>query len=841
MLEFTQYFMKNNRFRIVVLHLIGQLFFLASGSYIHCSAQELTKIIGIVRDAQTGDTLPFVSIYFKGTQIGTTTGFDGSFALESRKATDTLVASYIGFVTSYIPVQLNRFQTIDIKLDPERYELSGVVIRPGENPAEVLLRKIIDHKPQNDPDKIEFFNCQAYTKMQFDVNNLSDKFQNRRILEPFKFVFDQVDTSVVNGKVYLPVMISEVFSDLYFRKTPRERKEIIKAAQISGVENPTITQFVGNMTQDIKVYDNYISLFSKNFASPISSAGLLYYKYYLIDSTFLDNNWCYNIMFKPKSKSELAFIGNMWIHDTTFAIKKLEMRMAGDVNLNFVNDMVISQEFSITQNGRWMLTREQTIADFNVIVDSKITMGFFGTRTVMCSEYEYTPASKEKIYSLPYNVVVLEDANDKDEEFWSTSRPEALTHRESSIYKMSDTLKQIPLFRTYVDIIKMIVTGYYVKGNFEWGPYLSTYSFNETEGSRFRIGGRTSNQFSTRLMLNGYVAYGTRDQEFKYSAGFMYMLGKLPDRVLSASYTYDVEQLGMSENAFSQDNFLNSLFRRNPQDKLSMVSQYKGSYKHEWYTGFSNTLTITNREISTLKDAGIYLYDPVSQDYVLTERITTTEFSLGLHYGFREKQLAGEFERVVVSTPYPIFNLKYAYGVKGLFNGEYEYHSLSGNVSQWFNFLSAGWLKYNVEAGKIWGTLPFPLLKILPGNETFITDDYAFNLMNYYELMADEYVSYHLIYHMDGFFLNRVPGIRKLKWRELVQFKGVFGRISDESQFYNQLPEGAYFITKPYMETGVGIENIFRFLRIDAIWRLSYKDNPDAKPFGLMFTMNFDF
>jgi len=806
-----------------------------------CNAQDLTKITGYVRDAQTGDTLPFVSIYFKNTQIGTTTGFDGHYALESRKATDTLVASYIGFVTSYIPIQRNKFQIVDIKMEPDRYELSGVTIHPGENPAEVLLRKIIDHKPDNDPDKVESFHCQAYTKMQFDVNNLSDKFQNRRILEPFKFVFNQIDTSVVNGKVYLPVMISEALSDLYFRKTPRERKEIIKASQISGVENPTMSQFVGNMAQDVKIYDNFISLFQKNFVSPISSLGLMYYKYYLIDSTMLDNKWCYNIMFKPRRKQELAFTGNMWVNDTTYAVKKLEMKMAGDVNLNFVNDMVIAQEFDVAGNGRWMLTREQTIADFNVIVDSKITMGFFGTRTVIYSDYDFSTIRDEKVYSLPNNIVVLENANRKGDEFWAQSRPEALSRREASVYRLSDTLKQMPLFRTYVDVIKMIVTGYYVKGNFEWGPYSSTFSFNETEGGRFRVGGRTSNDFSTKLMLDGYLAYGTRDQKFKYSAGFMYMLGKVPDRVLSASYKYDVEQLGMSENAFRQDFILNSIFRRNPQDKLSMVSEYKASYKHEWFTGFSNTLTLTNRQISTINSEGIKLYDPTLQDYVYTKNITTTELAIGLHYGFREKQLAGEFERVIVSTPYPILNFRYALGIKDLFNGQYKYNSLTGNVSQWFSFLSAGWLKYNVEAGKIWGTLPFPLMKILPGNETFYHDDYAFNLMNYYEFIADEYVSYHLIYHMEGLLLNRIPAIRKLKWREVVQFKGTYGHTSDNNLTYNELPEGAYFISKPYFEGGVGIENIFRFLRFDAVWRMSYNDHPNIKKFGIMFSMNFDF
>ncbi len=817
------------------------LLFIASGSIKHSQAQEATKIMGMIRDAQTGDTLPFVSVYFKNTQIGATTGFDGKFSLESRKATDTLVASYIGYTTVHLPIQRNRFQTVDIKMEPERYELQGVVIRPGENPAEVLLRKIIDHKPLNDPDKVESFQCQAYTKMQFDVNNLTDKFRERRVMDPFKFIFELMDTSVVNGKVYLPVMISETFSDLYFRKSPRERKEIIKASQISGVENSSMSQFVGNLAQDVKVYDNFINLFQKNFVSPVSNFGLLYYKYYLIDSTFIGDKWCYNVMFKPRRKQEFAFTGNFWVNDTSFAIKKLEMRMMGDANINFINDMVISQEFEITGNGQWMLTREQTIADFNVVEDAKITMGFFGTRTVLYSNFDFSPVRDEKIYSMPNNIIVLDDANRKSKEFWQTSRPEALTHREASVYWLSDTLKQMPLFNTYLDVIKMIATGYYVKEKFEWGPYASTYSFNQLEGSRFRVGGRTSNDFSTRVMLDGYLAYGTRDQVLKYHAGFMYMLGKLPDRVLSGSYKYDVEQLGMAEGAFRQDFILNSIFRRNPQDKLSMVSEYKGSYKHEWFTGFSNTFTVNNRRIFTLEGSGISLYDPVSHDYTQRTQITTTELSLDLHYGYREKVLAGEFERIAVSSPYPVFNLKYSYGVKELFNGEYEYHNLRFNATQWFSFLSAGWLKYSIEAGKIWGTLPFPLLNIYSGNETFYHDDYAFNLMNYYEFISDEYASYHVVYHLQGFFLNHVPLLRKLKWREVVALKGAVGHTAYENKFYNQLPEGSYFISKPYMEASVGIENIFRFIRIDAVWRLFYNDHPDIKPFGIMFSMNFDF
>jgi len=804
-------------------------------------AQEPTKVMGIIRDAVTGDTLPFVSVYFKGTQVGATTGFDGKYSLESRKASDTIVASFVGYHQMMVPVQRNHFQVIDFQLQPEHYQLSEVVIRPGENPAEVLLRKIIDHKPENDPDKVETYQCETYTKMQFDVNNLSEKFKNRRVMEPFKFIFQHMDTSIVNGKAYLPVMLSETFSDLYFRKSPRVRKEIIKASQISGVDNASMSQFVGNLAQDVKIYDNFITLFQKNFPSPISSTGLLYYKYYLVDSTFIDSKWCYNIMFKPRRLQEYAFTGNFWVNDTSFAVKKLEMRMVADANVNFINDLMISQEFEKTSSGQWMLSREQTVADFNVVEDAKVTMGFFGTRTVLFSDYDFTPEVDEKIYSIPNNIVVLDDANRKTEEFWNKSRPEALTRREASVYKLADTLLQMPIFNTYLDIVEMIATGYYVKGNFEWGPYASIFSYNANEGGRFRVGGRTSNDFSTKWMLNGYGAYGTLDRTFKYQLGFTYMIDKTPDRVLKGSHTYDMEQLGVGDDAFRKDFILNSLFRRNPQNKLSLVSEYKGSYKHEWFTGFSNTFTLSNRTMYSLQDSGIMVRNPVTMEYTNRNSLTTTELKFDVHYGYREKVIAGEFERITVSAPYPVFDLQYTYGVKSMFGGDFEYNKLQVRATQWFNIFSAGWLKYTLEAGKTWGTLPYPLLKIYPGNETFYRDEFAFNLMNYYEFISDEYATFQLTHHFEGFFLNRIPLIRKLKWREVAQVRGAIGHTTADNITYNDLPEGSHFISKPYVEAGLGIENIFRFVRVDGVWRLSYNDHPNTSRFGIMVSMDFNF
>jgi len=650
-----------------------------------------------------------------------------------------------------------------------------------------------------------------------------------------------MDTSTVNGKPYLPVMLSESFSNLYYRRTPRARKEFITASRISGIENASISQFAGNLAQNVNIYDNYIDLFQKNFPSPISSFGLLYYRYYLVDSSFLDNKWCYNIMFKPRRKQEYAFTGNFWVNDTSFAIKKLEMRMAEDANINFINDLVISEEFSQAEGGQWVLTRDHIVADFNLVEDAKVTMGFYGARTAIFSKYSFDPVRDEKIFSTPNNIVVMDNAIRRDSDYWKNARPEELTYREASVYRLADTLKRMPVFNTYYDIIETIFTGYYIRGNFEWGPYASTYSFNSVEGSRIRIGGRTSNDFSTRVMFDGYAAYGTRDRELKYKMGMVYMIGKTPDRIFKLSFKHDVEQLGVGEDAFRSDFLFNSLFRRNPQDKLSMVDELKWSYKHEWFTGFSNTLGMNNRKIYSLSQEGIKLYDAELDKYLSQNLVTTTELTLDLHYGYREKVLAGEFERIVVSSPYPVLDIQYTYGIPNLLFSDFEYHKARIRVSQWFNSMTAGWSKYVVEAGKSWGRLPYPLMKIHSGNETFWYDETAFNLMNYYEFLSDEYINLFFTHHFDGFFLNRIPAVRKLKWREVAQVRGLYGRTSDKNLQFNEYPQGTYSLGVPYFEAGIGIENIFRFFRVDGIWRFSYKDHPDINRFGVLVSMNFIF
>lgn len=806
---------------------------------------QVTKIMGTVTDQTNGEPLPFVNIVFKGTNIGVTTGFDGTYSIETSTPGDSLIASFVGFKRQTKPVAKGRFQYINFAMLQENFELETVVIKAGENPAEIILRKIIQNKKHNDPDQYEAYQYEAYNKIQIDANNITDKFKKRRIFRDFDFIFDNVDTSTVNGKTYLPIFLSESLSEVYSKKNPKASIEIVKANKISGIENESVMQFLGDKFQHINIYDNYIGLFQKNFISPIANFGLNAYKYYLIDSTFFGNKWCYKIMFKPRQKQTLTFTGHFWVNDTSFAIKEVDMKIMDDANINFINDLVIHKEFDLIDGKYWLLTKDYIIGDLNIVDDEKSDLvGFFGSKTTTYRNFVINQPKDDDFYKAPVSVVVDETANEKPEEYWQEHRHEELTRDEKTIYYMVDTLKQIPRFNTYIDIIEMVTTGYYETGNFELGPYGSVLSFNAVEGARIRLGGRTSNKFSTKLMLYGHVAYGTLDKQWKYGGGFMYMLNKNPRRSFGGEFQYDLEQLGASQNAFREDFFLAFLFRRNPADKLSVVEGYKFYYEHEWFNGFTNTLNVIQRNLYPVGN-NVFQFngkDANGNPEILTENaITSSEIRLDTRLAYKERFLMGEFERVSLGAKYPILEIRYGYGVPKLAGGDNEYHRLQLNVSHWFNTFNLGWSKWIVEAGRIWGVVPYPLLKLHEGNETYFFDEYSFNMMNYFEFVSDKYLSVYYTHHFDGYFFNRIPLFRKLKWREVAFAKGLVGGLDQANRDFSVFPQGMYVLDKPYFEAGAGVENIFKILRVDAIWRLSYLDHPNISKFGIRFSLQFLF
>lgn len=797
-----------------------------------------TVVSGVVTDALTGETLPFVNLIFKNSKVGTSTDLDGKYRIETYYPTDSLQASFIGFKPLAKKVKRDVSQVVNFKLNSGSVEVDEVVITYEGNPAHEILDRVYNYKEVNNREKYDAYQYEVYNKVEFDLNNITDDFKNRKMFNKFQFIFDFVDSTSAD-KEYLPMFMTESLSDFYYRRDPKSEKEYIKASQVSGTSNESITQFLGDMYQNVNIYENYISVFGKSFVSPIANFGKTFYRYYLVDSLVIDGNYCYQIDFIPRQNQEPVFSGTMWINDTTYAVKQVEAKINQDANINFINGFSVKQKYKKVDGKFWMLEKDELTVDFEL---GQNVMGLYGRKNTSYQKFKINELAEPKFYEGIDNVTVEKGANLKGQEFWETARHDTLSANQQGIYKMVDSVKNVPAFKTMLDVVQLVFTGYHLMGNFELGPYFKTYSYNAVEGHRFRFGGRTSNEFSTKLQLHGYLAYGLMDQRFKYGAGFLYKLKDNPRQWLSFDYERDLEQLGQSQNAFSEDNILSSFLRRNPNNKLTDVESFSTSYKREWITGFTNSFMFTHR---TMRPVGSLEYRRFIPDpeigIVDDESITTSEFSLYTRFAYKEKYVDGEFERISLGTKYPILELQLGFGVKDILGSDYTYQKFEIAVSDKIRIGIFGYTDFRVTAGKYFGTLPFTLLEIHNGNETYFFDKRAFNLMNFFEFVSDEYATLMVDHHFDGFFLNKFPIMQKLKWREVISVRAVAGKLSDRHRSELIFPETSYELDVPYVELAVGIENIFKFIRIDGLKRLNYLDHANVSEYGIRGTLDIKF
>jgi hypothetical protein len=797
-----------------------------------------TRVSGKVLDKLTNEPIPFANVAFKGTTVGTVTDINGNFTLSTDSPSDSLTASFVGYIPVTLKIQKGRSQTATFLLNVSKVELSEVVIKAGENPANILLRKIIENKDVNDKRQLDYYYYESYNKMEFDLTDIPPDFKNKKLIKPFAFIFDNIDSSVTNSKPFLPFFITETLSDKYYRNAPKATREIIKASKISGLENESVTQFLGDMYQNIDIYSNYIDIFGKSFVSPISNVGLVYYRYYLTDSAFLDNQWCYKLKFKPRRRQELTFVGECWVHDTTFAIRKIDMRVVEDANINFVEDLAVVKEYTRVDDQYWMLMKELLVVDFAARKDG---IGFIGRRSVSYRDFKLNKPLPDSVFEGTTDVKVLDNSTARTEEFWLTARHDSLSDREKKIYHMVDTIKTLPAFKTYVDIITLFFTGHYEIGLFEIGPYFTIYSFNTVEGNRFRLGGRTSAQFNERLRLEGYTAYGTKDEAFKYMGGFRYFIKTKPRMTIGARYKNDIVQLGQSENAFQDDNILSSLFRRSPADKLTQLENYRGFFEQEFYSGFSYRLAA---EHGTMTPVGKLDYSYFANDErtITRNTINFSEASLMLRFAYREKFVEGKTGRISLGSEYPVTRVVYTAGFKGILDSDFQYHKITAKIDDHVKLPPFGYTYVAFEAGKTWGNIAYPLLHVHQGNESYFYDFASFNLMNYYEFVSDQFASLFLVHHFDGFFLDKIPLMRKLKWREVASLRGVYGSLSKDNKLILKNPDAFDSLSKkPYAEAGFGVENILKILRFDFLYRLTYLDNPDIAKFGIRGSLQITF
>ena len=797
-----------------------------------------TIVTGKITEASTGNAIPFAKIRFINSKIGTLSDSLGNYSLQTYYATDSLYFFFPGFKPVTKKIKKDQAQIINIELQIMTTDIKQVDIRPpDELPSTRLHKLVVANKAINNKEKLDAYEYELYNKIQLDLNNIGDKFTENGIVKRLDVVMDYLD-STDEGKTYLPVILTESISDFYFKNKPKLKKEVVKATRITGIESLQVNQFLGDMYLDINVYDNIYDLFYKSFISPVAPYARNYYKFYLEDSTFIGKNWCYKLKFTPKRTGDLTFEGEMWIHDTTYAIKRISASISPGANLNYISDFYFEQEFEQVEKEVWMMVEEKLIADIRLTDNSKL-YGLYGRKYTSRRNILINQKKEEGFYKSDNTVEFLDSAKLRSDDYWVKARHVKLSEQEGNIIEMVDSLQQTRFFKTMKKLTYLASTGYVPLGKLELGSAFSLVAFNPVEHLRVGLALRTSNNFSKRIELGGKVAYGFGDERFKYMGKIRYNITPKKRGMMTGFYSYDIEQIGQSASALSMGNTFTTVLSTAPFDKLTFVTKAGLNLEKDIKKDF---VLFTGAEWKSFTPLGLANYRRVDGlDTVSISNIKTTEFTARIRWAKNEEFLSGYFDRTAVTTTNPILSFQTIVGVKGILGSQYNYQKFEFQFEHYHQLGILGRMYYGFTVGYINGKTAYPFLKVHEGNQSLYLMSTAFNKLNFLELVSDKYVSGFIENQWEGLFFDRIPLIKKLKLRLVTTGKFVIGDVSSRHQSEMLMPSFVKrFNNIPYAETSVGIENILKFGRVDLVWRMTHLD-PGAKPLGIRAKLVFNF
>lgn len=799
-----------------------------------------TIVSGTVSDAGTGEKLPYVSVRFVDSKIGTLTDSAGGFKIETYYATDSLRFTFSGFVSQTVAIKKDVSSVLDIRLNILTDDLAEIVIlTPDEFPSTRLHKRMVANKPINNKEKLNSYEYDLYSKIQFDLNNLDDKFGQNGVVKRLDLIMDYLD-STSTGENYLPLILSENFSNFYFKNNPKIKKELIQATKITGIDNLQINQFLGDMYLDVNVYDNVIDVFNKSFISPTSPIARSYYKFFLEDSTFIDNDWCYKLRFLPKRSGDLTFQGEMWIHDTTYAIKLIKASIASDANLNYIQDLYLEHRFDQVEKEVWMLKEEKLIADIKLMQKTKV-YGIYARKNSTRSNYVINSTRPSEFYTTGNAIQVMDSAKIRPESYWQSVRTEQLTKQQEGIVDMVDSLNSLPFFQTLKNLTYFSTTGYYPVGKLEYGSAFTLVSFNQVEKFRTAFALRTSNNFSKRLELGGRIAYGFGDERFKYGLTTRFNITPKKRGMMTAYYTYDIEQIGQSPTAASMGSTFATVLSTAPFDKLTFVKKTGISLEKDIKKDVVIFSAFDWKEFTPLGLANYLKNNPTTGLVDTIGNIRTAEFTARFRWTKDEEFLSGQFDRTSLRSVFPILSLQAIIGVKGIGGSQYNYQKLEFQLEHNTQVGIFGRMRYGAIAGYIFGNTAYPLLKVHEGNQSLWLLTSAFNKLNFLEFISDRYVGAFIENHWEGLLFDRIPINKKLKWRLLTTGRVAYGALSARHEQEMLIPTFVKrFGNVPYIESSIGIENILKALRVDLVWRMTHQI-PGVSPLGVRARLSLNF
>ena len=806
-----------------------------------------TKVSGVVLDKQN-KPIPFANIAFKNSSEGIVSSEEGVFYLESPKTYKTIIVTSVGY--SEKEIDLEKAVNYNFKIQLNEIEtLNEVVIYSGKtskknNPALDILKKIWERRRKNGLRLFDQYQMEKYEKIEFDINTIDSAYMKNKLFDGMEFIFNQVDTSKITGKTYLPIFINEALSDVYGDNKLKKIKEKLKANKTSGFNgNQQILAFVNDLYTDFDIYDNHLTFFDKSFTSPLSKTGIDVYNYVLRDSAYIDNKKCFNIIFYPRRKNELTFKGDFWVSDTTFAIKKINMATTRSANINWVKDIYIEQEFDVMNDSIFLMTKDYMMTDFALNKKEK-SKGVYGKRTSLYQNHKFNEEKPEKFYKEEVNYLDKEVYN-KSEAYWEENRFENLTKDEKGVYKMLDTLQTVKKFQQIYSLVEILDSGYINNGILDYGPIYSFIGQNAVEGLRLRTGVRTYFGPNDPWRLQSYIAYGFKDEKFKYGITGKWMIEPKKRLIISAGNRRDIEQIGASltttNDILGRSYASSGLFTFGSNDKLTNVNLTNVQVEIEPVKNLTFSTGVSYRTlISASPEFSLDYYTDLSKTTIQSQ-VKQSEVNVQIEYTPKRVPIAFGVERYNTDSPFTTLLLTYSQGFKNLFSSDFDYKKLQLYYKQPIIIGPLGRTDITIEMGKTFGYIPLGLMSIVPGNQSLFRISNTFNNLQFYEFVADQYVTFCWDHDFQGRFFSRIPFMRKLNWRENIGFKSVYGTVSNDNRIINasglvyNAPENVYW------EYSVGVGNIFKFFRVDFSWRGNYLKMPDANKFATKISFGFYF
>lgn len=822
--------------------LLAVLMMLVTASALHAADGYFVR--GIVRDSVTMEPLPYASVIIPGTGTGAVADSKGIFEITVPANTKVLVITCMGYDKKILPLKRDRYNIYVAYMLPSSTELNEVVVRKQKyskknNPAVDFLNRIKGQASLTDPRRNPYYSYRKYERIVMGLNDFSVE-DHQSMVRRMPELAEHVDTSEVSGKPYLSLLVKEKTSDNYYRKSPGDQKEVVEGMRAEGIDDfvdpASMRIFLEDIMREIDLYDNDITLLQNRFVSPLSRIAADFYKFYLTDTVQVDGERCIVLSFYPHNHAAFGFIGHVYVPegDTTMFIKRVEMKIPRDINLNFIDNLYITQTFDRAADGSRLITSDEMTVELSLVGKKP---GMYLSRRSAYDGHSFE-AIDDSVFSGGAATTVLEDASARDDLYWSEARLTAIKPGENAVGALMQRLRGIPLYYWGEKIVKVLFSGYIMTGNpskFDIGPVNAMMSFNSTEGTRLRLGGMSTSALSKRWFTRFYGAYGFKDHKWKYGAEVEYSFNdkdyhsrEFPVKSVRFTSSYDIERPGQNYLFTTADNIVLSL-KRLDDDRIVYKRLNEMRFTLETSYNFTFGLALANicREAAPVMP----FVDGYGNTY---SHLNENNVELLLRYAPGEKFFQTRSYRIPVNLDAPAITLRHTFSPKGFGGARYAVNVTELDVAKRWWFSAFGYLDTYIGGGHVWSKSSFLNLLIPNANLSYIIQPQSFALMNPMEFINSSYASFDITYWANGTIFNYIPYLKKLKLREVFAFRGIWGHLDDRDNPACD-PELLRFptdagLTKldhgPYMEASVGIENIFKVLRVDYVWRLNYRNVP---------------